>query len=98
MGGNQGCSWCCRLRLVIGKYFISKRVVKHTGVGCPERRENRCPWGCSRNVDVAPRVVVSGHSRVGWDWGSWRSLPTLIIPCFYDSDSDASGLEKPNLL
>lgn len=45
---------------------------------------------------MAPRVVVSGHSGVGR--GSWRSLPTLIIPCFYDSDSDASGLEKPNLL
>ena len=32
---------------------------------------------------VVFRATVSGHSGMGWGWGSWRSFPTTVIVWFY---------------
>lgn len=49
MGGSQGCSWCCRLRLVIGKHFLSKRVLMHRR-GLPRKERESLSLGVFKEL------------------------------------------------
>jgi len=69
-----------RFGLDIRNNVFSKRVVLHCTAA--QRLLGSLSLGVFQNCgDVALRDMVSRHSGVGLDWGSQRSLTTLVMGC-----------------